>query len=237
LNLDGKRFGLVVDRVLDTQEIVVKAVAKKLKELLVYSGATILGNGQIAMILDIAGLANKVELSRTHDMTKTNARDADSQSLKVKTEQHLIFNTRDKSRFAVDLKSVLRLERVENPSLERSGNWIVLQHRENILPLVFLDMWEKETAPNEMDLENYTAGLEFILYQYKGKVVGLVVDKIQDILDEAPALRGAAGRDGVLWASVMGGHVTEYPDLERFIQIRDPAFFERESPKIQEMAV
>jgi two-component system, chemotaxis family, sensor kinase CheA len=237
LQLDGKRFGLVVDRVLDTQEIVVKALSKQLKELMVYSGATILGNGQIAMIMDIAGLANKVELARTNDLSKTHAKDENDQKAKANTEQHLIFNTRDKSRFAVDLKSVLRLERLEKPSMERSGNWVVLQHRENILPLVFLDMWEKKIAPTDMELENYTEGIEFILYQFKNKVVGLVVDKILDILEEVPSHRESAGRDGVLWASVMAGHVTEYPDLERFIQIRDPAFFERESPKMQEMAV
>ncbi len=237
LNLDGKYFGLVVDRVLDTQEIVVKAVGKRLKELLVYSGATILGNGEIAMILDVAGLASKVELARTDHLTQSKTDSGPSKLSKNKLEQYLIFNTRDHSRFAVDLKAVLRLERLENPALERSGKWIVLQHRGEILPLVFLDLWDTEINPGAEDLGYYSTGIEFILYQIKARWVGLVVEKIQDILDETPAKKVSAGRDGVLWAAVLDGHVTEFPDMERFIRVRDAAFFERNFQDLNKVAV
>lgn len=237
LQLDGKQFGLVVDKVLDTQEIVVKSVSKQLKDLMVYSGATILGNGEIAMILDVAGLATKVELARTDHLTKTKAEVVSASAAKGKSEQYLIFTTKDKSRFAVELKAVRRLERIEKPEFEHSGNWIVLQHRGEILPLVFLDLWENTFIPNEEVLASYQNGLEFVLFKIKDRMVGLVVKEIQDIIDEVPSQRGDAGRDGILWAAVLGGHVTEYPDLNAFIQNRDRSFFERKMVLNTEVSV
>src|SRR5688572_10348582 len=134
VNHEGRNVGLVVDTVLDTEEIVVKPLGKRLKSLAVYAGATILGDGRVALILDVrgiaalAGLTGKVRPTATVDVAARKTADT-GRSL-------LVVAAGGGRRLAVPLDEVARLEDFPVAALERAGHYEVVQYRDALLPLV-----------------------------------------------------------------------------------------------------
>ena len=135
LQADGRKFGLVVDEISDTEEIVVKPLGKHLKNINVYAGATIMGDGKVALILDVLGLAQSSSI-----VAEMHAR-ARAEQEQVRTEDSdlqklVLFSGLAGSRMAVPLNMLARLENIPGKDVERSGNQWVTQYRGQILPLI-----------------------------------------------------------------------------------------------------
>jgi chemotaxis protein histidine kinase CheA len=136
LEADGRHFGLVVDEINDTEEIVVKPLSKHLKHITVYAGATIMGDGKVALILDVIGLAQRASLlgeGRERilgEEVEATAEGADGK------QQLVLFTGPAGSRMAVPLNLLARLENIPGAEVERSGNQWVTQYRGQILPLI-----------------------------------------------------------------------------------------------------
>ena len=135
LQAEDRQFGLVVDGINDTQEIVVKPLSKQLKGLTVYAGATIMGDGRVALILDVLGIGQR---SGVLAESRERARAATEQKTQSGIEQQrlLLFRAGSFDRLAVPLSLVARLEEFPQSSIEHAGGSQVVQYRNRILRLV-----------------------------------------------------------------------------------------------------
>jgi two-component system chemotaxis sensor kinase CheA len=223
LQADDRQFGLVVHGVQDTEEIVVKPLGKLIKPT-VFSGATIMGDGRVALILDIVGLAKRsrvvaerAERGRLELAANAGGRDeAEKQTL-------LVFRSPDDGRMAIPLSSVARLEEFQRSLLEFAGSEQLVQYRGEIMPVLELDTLVPErrsihrhSEPQPTDL------LQVVVFARDGNHVGLIVEEILDIVDDSLTHRRPPGRAGVLGTVVIQGRVTELLDVEAVLRHARP---------------
>ena len=139
LRAEGFDYGLIVDHVLDTQEIVVKPLSRKLKNQSLYAGATIMGDGRVALIIDAYGFYNVVEHAQsTQEVVKEhNAENADA--LNSDLQEYLLCSLGDKARYAIPLCLINRLEEFKPSSIEWSGKQAIVRYRDEAMPLVNIE--------------------------------------------------------------------------------------------------
>lgn len=136
---EGRQFGLIVDEILDTEEIVVKPLGKQLKSISAYSGATIMGDGRVALILDIPGLAQRAKVLAEEHETEHEAVRSDTGMETVGEERALLLvESGREGRVAIPLSLVSRLEDFPATVVERSGKQEVMQYWGQVIPLVRL---------------------------------------------------------------------------------------------------
>jgi len=219
LQAEDRQFGLVVDGIKDTQEIVVKPLGKQLKGLTVYSGATIMGDGRVALILDVLGigersgvLTNRGAQDRTATQTLA-AAGSDNQRM-------LLFRAGSFSRLAVPLSLVARLEEFPQTQVERAGGRHVVQYRDGILTLVSLASVLEPGSPADTALTNDP--VQVIVVADGQHSLGILVDQILDIVDEAVAVRQSTNRLGLLGSAVVSKEVTDFLDLRAVMEAVAP---------------
>ncbi len=207
-------FGLVVDEVNDTQEIVVKALGRQLKTLTCYLGATIMGDGKIALILDVTGLAHLANvLAHKQESAAGETRAGDGQS--DGSQMLLLFRAGRFSRLVLPLSLVARLEEIPSSRTEYAGGTRVLHYRDTIMPLLSLNALLDAGAP---DLPSDSDDLQVIVFHERGRYVGIVVDEILDIVQEAVAIKSPGTTFGMLGSGVVNGKVTDFIDLDALLQ-------------------
>ncbi|HLM05108.1 MAG TPA: chemotaxis protein CheA [Blastococcus sp.] len=225
LRSEGRRFGLVVDRVINTEEIVVKAVGGQLKAIGLYSGATVLGDGTVALILDVQALARRaLRTETTERQDSQNAAAHATAASETERQRMLLAAIGGGRRVAIPLDTVTRLEQVRADAVEKVGNREVVQYRGAILPIVRLD--RHLGAYGETDREV----LEVIVYADHGRSVAIVVEEILDIVDGEAAVRSDIDDLGLLGSAVLGDKVTELLDVRAAILAADPAFYNAPAP-------
>jgi len=220
LRSEGRRFGLVVDRVVNTEEIVVKAVGAQLKSIGLYSGATVLGDGTVALILDVQALARRA--LRAEGVERAEQRAAAAVGAPVAERQRMLLAAIGGGRrVAIPLDTVTRLEQVRAESVEKVGNREVVQYRGAILPIVRLD--------HHLGASSYDSPardvLEVIVYADHGRSVAIVVEEILDIIDDSEAKHSDIDDMGLLGSAVFGDKVTELLDVRAAILAADPFFY------------
>ena len=221
---DETRFGLLVDHVLDTEEIVVKALSPRLKAIGVYAGATVLGDGRVALILDVQGLARRALAAAASDGLRQRAAVV---AAAAEVEQVLVASIGGGRRVAMPLRSVTRLETIPRESVELVGGREVVQYRGAILPLARLD---RILGAGYLEGEG---PLQVVVHTGAGRSVGLVVESIVDILDDVAEEHSDVGDPGLLGSAVLGEHVTELLDVRAAILAADPAFYSTErAPRV-----
>ncbi len=222
VHTENNKFGLVVDEIKDTQEIVVKPLGKQLKNMPQYAGATILGNGHVALILDIMSLVNseneKSVPETMDDKTKNQTEDAIAEML-------LIWESTNKSRMAIPLSSVKRLEQFPRSKIEFSGNQPVIQYRDQILPLINISEVIEGNNKSSLNDETTEEMLQVVVHSAKDGDVGFIVPRVLDIVEERVTIKNPAYRRGVLYSTVIQGKVTELLDVETIINIFHPNCF------------
>ena len=146
LQAEDHLFGLLVEAISDTQEIVVKPLGTQLKGLTLYAGATIMGDGRVALILDVLGIAQS---SGVFGESREQARTAEKQETQVEVERQrlLLFKAGSFERLAVPLSLVARLEEIPRSTIEHAGGGLVVQYRDRILSLVSLQGVLEPGAP------------------------------------------------------------------------------------------
>lgn len=216
------KYGLIVDEILETQEIVVKPVGRYLKELSIYAGTTIMGNGQVTLILDVNGLAQKANLKFTKDqyaqfkqseLNPTELKDSHSLLL-VENHSHSILG--------IPLDQVNRLEEFSCSSIEQAGNYDVVQYRDSIMPLVQLKLLQEGLANQssyKVDLEKHDEKLPVIVFEKGSQCFGLVVDKILDVIENDVVMQDQKPVDGMVGTAVVDGKVMEIMDVDRTMQM------------------
>jgi two-component system chemotaxis sensor kinase CheA len=208
------QMGLVVDHIRDTQEIVVKPLGRQLKSLTCYVGATIMGDGHPALILDVVGLARLAGLGGQPRQTIDKLPPTAGLQAPQETQMLLLFRAGSFERLAVPLSLVARLEEIATSKIERAAGRTVLHYRGDILPLVCLSsVLEAHRASDS--LSGDTA--QVIVFTDGARRAGVVVDQIVDIVNEAITVRRSSPAPGLLGSAVIGGKITDLLDLHAVV--------------------
>lgn len=221
-----KPFGLVVDTINDTQEIVVKPLGKQLKSINCFAGATIMGDGKVALILDVQGLAQKTQLISEADDKKLVSERNQNQESTTEIQQILLLQGPDSRRMGIPLSNVSRLEEISPTLLERVGKGYAIQYRQQIMPLINLSTvfgssgyshnLLNSSFPSQTDPTDDK--LPVVVVSVDGeKQVGLIVDQVLDIVEQAIDIKGKANQPGILYNAVIQGQVTEILNVETVI--------------------
>jgi two-component system chemotaxis sensor kinase CheA len=212
LQTDDKTFGLVVDSVSDTAEIVVKPLSKLLKGLNWYAGATIMGDGYVALILDVMGVALRGQIM---GIGHSHAHVAPDESVSEISDRQtvLIFRSGSDRRLAVPLSVVDRLEEFPLERIESSGGRKVVQYRDRILPLLALNEVLGSGQADATDSEK----VQVVVFSEGERQVGAIVDEVLDIVEDNVGVRGRSSRSGIVGSAVIDGGVTDFVDLRYLI--------------------
>jgi len=216
LQAEDRQFGLVVDGINDTQEIVVKPLGKQLKGLNCYAGATIMGDGRVALILDVLGIGQRSGVVlQSREQTKGQAEKKAVQTV-MERQTFLLFRAGSFERLAVPLSMVARLEEFPRSKVEHAGGRMVVQYRGRILHLAplgpILEANSGEMAGTIQD------PVPVIVFNDGDRSIGIMVDQICDIAEETVTVRQQATRKGLLGSAVVGNKVTDFLDLHAVIE-------------------
>ena len=217
---DDLTFGLIVDDVLDTEEIVVKPLSKELKALNLYAGATIMGDGRIALILDVAGLAST---SRLEVEEKRHFRQAQSAG---QAEDHpgqslLLFSLAEQ-RHAIPLSLVSRLEEIPNSSLEMVSGRPMVHYRNMLLPLLDLSYELGQGSSLDADM------LQVLVFRNGDKTLGLAVDMILDVVEQDRPVQSVGGMHGLLGSTIIDDRAVALVDIQGIISGAIPDWLDSE---------
>ncbi|WP_122818434.1 chemotaxis protein CheA [Nocardioides pantholopis] len=220
LQAEGKRFGLVIDRVLSTEEIVVKPLTSRIKELGIYSGATILGDGRVALILDVPVLARRVLSTETLERVAGQARAVEAPAEVTDSQRMLVVGIGGERRVAIPLSSVTRLERISSASVSQVGSREVVQYRGAILPLLRLARHLGAYGAEEGE------ELTVVVYSAGERSVAIVVEEIVDIVEEEATVRSDVDDHGLLGSALVRDRIVELLDVRAAILAADPGFYD-----------
>ena len=218
VQVDGRRFGLIVDAINDSEEIVVKPLWQQLKSLNCYAGATIMGDGGIALILDVAGIGLRSGAISPAGRTAVPAEASQSAGKPIDARRSLLLlRAGGLKRLAMPLAKVARLENIPVEQVEFAAGRSVVQYRGRVLPLVSVaQMLDGAPSPE-------TEVLQAVVYRNGVTDIGLVVDEIVDIVEETVSSPLGTDRAGLLGSAVVGGIVTDFLDLDWLAQGALPA--------------
>ncbi len=214
LQADGSPFGLVVDDIRDTEEIVVKPLGKLLSGLSAFAGATIMGDGKVALILDVLGLAQRAGIVAS--MRDQLRQDAEEKKAGAAEERQsvLLFRVGTGGRMGIPLSEVARLEEIPLQSVEEVSGRLFVQYRGGVMPLVRVTT---VVAPGAAPSEESGPQLSVVVHVRDGLTIGLAVDGILDIVEEPLNIQTAMSRTGVRGCTVLQGRVTEVIDIPDLI--------------------
>lgn len=216
LQADDRNFGLVVDEVNDTEEIVVKPVGMQLKDIAAFAGATIMGDGQVALILDILGLAQKAQvLSTIAESTRQDEEDSNRDGDDDASQPLLLVSLDEATTGAIPLSSVARLEEFGLERVEWANQEPVIQYRDQIMPLAFLSREVESTARSRNDEEGET--MHVVVHSTENESVGLVVGGILDVvMADVRASRRTSGGSRKS-SAIIQGKVTDLIDVDSVV--------------------
>ncbi|MET4716362.1 two-component system chemotaxis sensor kinase CheA [Bradyrhizobium japonicum] len=217
----SQTFGIVVDGVFHTEEIVVKPMSTKLRHIDMFSGNTILGDGAVIMIIDPNGIAKALGAagSSAHDMgDETGAHHIGSGE---QTTSLLVFRAGSSQPKAVPLGLVTRLEELPADKIEFSNGRYMVQYREQLMPLVAM---ESVTIASQ-------GAQPILVFADDGRSMGLVVDEIIDIVEERLNIEVGGSASGILGSAVIKGQATEVIDVGHFLPMAFADWFTRKEMK------
>ncbi|HEX2942502.1 MAG TPA: chemotaxis protein CheA [Rhodopila sp.] len=216
------RFGLIVDQVYDTEEIVVKPVAPVLKGINVYSGNTILGDGSVCMIIDPNGVAQHLgQAVLSADEASVSDHSEGEQKMATGLQQLLLVRAGPGIRKAIPLDEIARLEEVDVGQIRHSGGQMIVQYRDRLMSLVL--------ASPDLLLRN--SGMQPVLVfneqpadtrngshlDRRPRHIGLVVDQILDITESKTTIEIDYGRPDILGSAIVNGEATDIINVEYYL--------------------
>ena len=207
-------YGLIVDTLLDSSEIVVKPLGRHLKKCKAYAGATILGDGRVALIIDVGGICREMKLfnigaemerheedSSKGDVANANVDERDKQSL-------LIVQNGNHEPFGIPLGLVARIEKIKASDVEVTGGRKAIKYRGGTLPLFALEEVAKVTPRTSSD------NLVVVVFKVGGREVGLMLSEIIDIVETDAKIDDVTySQPGIYGSAVINSRITLLVDL------------------------
>ena len=206
-------YGLVVDMVYDNEEIVVKSLPEYLKSAQCYAGATIMGDGKVAMILDPGGIAQKAGL-KFSDPGKNTYSDQETIQIANEEREILLFDNNSPERFGLDLKHVARIEKATAAEIESVGSREFLKREGSSLPLIRLHHYLSVNPPSA-EQHQY-----LVIYpRTNGARLGILAGTVHDIIKTNTAVieKGSIRGTGILGSAVIQERITLFIDMESLL--------------------
>ncbi|MFN9718715.1 MAG: chemotaxis protein CheA [Planctomycetota bacterium] len=240
LQADDRAFGLVVDSIRDTEEIVVKPLQQQLKGLPTFAGAAIMGDGRVALVLDVLGLAQRSGVNSGSMNQLSNSIHRDSLAIEDEAPPSLVFLSSRGEPMAIPLSQIARLEEFPGTKLESLGDYQVVQYRGGILPLVDISdeliRLSGKTRLSDVTPSVSPAGrshtvssvsrdgspddqMVAVIVCHDGtQHTGIIVGQILDIVHQRPESELQQNRPGVLSTAIVEGRVTEFVNVPSVVQ-------------------
>jgi two-component system chemotaxis sensor kinase CheA len=206
----SQTFGIVVDGVFHTEEIVVKPLSSKLRHIAMFSGNTILGDGSVIMIIDPNGVAQAFGSTVTSQMVAATAVDTGPAGADEQSTSLLVFRAGSPEPKAVPLALITRLEEIDARKIELSNGRHMMQYRGHLMPLVSLS--------NKVRVKDEGAQ-PLLVFSDGSRSMALVVDEIVDIVEDRLDIQVASDTPGVLGSAIIKGQATEIIDVGHFLPL------------------
>ncbi len=217
------KYGLVVDELHDSEEIVVKPLGRDLKKCKGYAGATIMGDGRVALILDVANLAQMAGLTSVENSVRAaEIAKAEKEAIEARKDQQslLIFRSSEDEQFAAPLNLVERIEKIKLTDIEEVGGKRVIKYRGGSLPLFSID--EVAMVKPLADQEN----LLVIVFVVAGREIGLLAIGPVDAIEVAINIDGQTLRQtGIMGSAIINNQTTLLIDIFEIVQALNPDWF------------
>lgn len=219
LQSEGKPFGLIVDEINDSEEIVVKPLGDQLKHIPAYAGATIMGDGRVALILDVLGIANSSKaMSKVNDEI---LHTQENNNHVMNSEQTmLLFESGKNGRMAVPLSNVDRIEELGKNEFQHVRGEMVIEYRGKILKIIDLSKYISGLDPVEFCNKE---SIQVIVYSSGERRIGIMVSEIIDVTESDLSIGETKNTPGVLGSYSIRNTITDLIDLEAVIDMAVPS--------------
>ncbi|MGH9599061.1 MAG: chemotaxis protein CheW, partial [Terracidiphilus sp.] len=226
LDADGRRFGLVVDALADTEEIVVKPLSAVLKDIGLYSGATVLGNGDLALILDPASIASQAGVALTAEDEADSEAETEADPGAAEALEFLLVESAGR-RAAVPLADVLRIEQIPLRRIERLGSRPVLNLAGQLLPV------EDAGGVLAAAQGNPEAQVVVVVCRQGDRRVGIAVEHVLDVAAGGGLFAAGTG-ERAAGVTLLGDRVTEVVNLGEVAPLQFPEYEHDECSRMAE---
>lgn len=218
LNSESHLFGLVVDEILDTADIVVKPLARFLKPISIYSGATVLGDGSVAFIMDVLGIAQKHLGEGTHTEQQVTDKYSEFAQMGHEEREYVLVKVGAQAKHAIPLSVVSRMEEIKTSSIELSGQQRVIRYRGGILKIINLDQilgYHREKVESDIT--------QLIVTKIHDQMYGLEVEQIIDVLSTRDFLdESVTGHEAITGNIVMQSEIIVVVNAEKVVELSQP---------------
>jgi len=219
------RYGLVVDALHDSQETVVKPLGRHLKHCEGYAGATIMGDGHVVLILDVAGLARMAQLTSVEGTDRAAEVASEAREAMKDRQALLVFRNAENEQFATPLGLVERVEKIKIADIEQVGGKRVIQYRGASLPLFAIE--EVANVKPLADKEE----LAVIVFKITDREVGLLATPPVDAVEVSIQIDDSTLKQpGIMGSAIIGDYTTLFVDLFGFMETLNPDWFEKRQP-------
>ena len=217
------KYGLVVDELQDSEEIVVKPLGRHIKHCKGYAGATIMGDGRVALILDVAGLSQMAELTSMEGTDRAKEIAVESRANQNKDIQSLlVFRNAEDEQFAVPLGLVERIEKIKRSQIENVGGKRVIQYRGASLPLIAIEQVAQVKPLAEK--EDFLV----IVFVLAGREIGLLATPPLDAIEESLVIDDSTFKQtGIMGSAIISGHTTLIINIFGIVEAINPTWFEK----------
>jgi two-component system chemotaxis sensor kinase CheA len=217
LRLPGRRFGLVVDEVRGTEEVVVKPMHPSIKRVGIFTGATIMGDGRVALIADVTGIVEHARLSFDSVVESSSSKASDARK-SAQAHRVLLFEYGPHEQFALPLLQIRRIEMVGRDRVERVGEHEYVTVDGVSMRILRLDKVINVSAPEEASAES-DSQMSLILPKFGDQAMAIVVSRIVDTESLLVDLQEHPEQDrGILGSAVVRGRLTLFLDIHRLSQ-------------------
>ncbi len=201
-------YGLLVDKLLDSEEIVVKPLGSHLRKCQIYAGATIQGDGRVALILDVVGISKLMNLSSVSDRVRGKGQQ-ESAPLNTDAQSLLIVRNSPSEQMAIPLNLVSRIEKISARQIEITGGRRNMQYRATSLPLFTIDQ-TAAVAPLNREATHYYV----VVFPFGEREVGVMVSEIIDIIRIAVEVDDTTHKQpGIMGSAIILQQITMLVDL------------------------
>lgn len=218
LNSESHLFGLVVDEILDTADIVVKPLARFLKPISIYSGATVLGDGSVAFIMDVLGIAQKHLGEGTHSDQQVTDKYSEFAQLGHEEREYVLVKVGAQAKHAIPLSVVSRMEEIKTSTIELSGQQRVIRYRGGILKIISLDQilgYHREKVESDIT--------QLIVTKIQDQMYGLEVEQIIDVLSTREFLdESVSGHEAITGNIVTQTEIIVVVNAEKVVELSQP---------------
>ncbi len=220
------QYGLIVDNLLDTSEIVVKPLGRHLQECKAYAGATILGDGHVALILDVIGISEMMELvslaANEYDLNEEEVEDIFDENVDVRDKQTLlIVHNAPNEPFGIPLGLVARIEKISAGEIEETAGRKTVKYRDGTLPLFRLE--EVATVTPVPEASNYVV----VVFKVGGREVGMMLSEILDVVETDAKIDDVTHKQtGIFGSAIINNRITLLIDLYGMVYSLMPNWLE-----------